>query len=267
VKRWIGVLAVAVVMAAPSVGAARTPQAHPAVVCPQGATSLAVTQPCCGPISQARGIVPCCVDSSQVGCCPPVVGPTCTCGALQCPPAVSIDVTPEPASEGQQTTISGTLTGTTPVAGQTVELWEKTAGAAAFGDVAQTQTNASGAYSFSRTVTTNAEWYAEVNSVMSQTVTQSVLAAVVLHASNRRPALGAIVTLSGTVAPSHAGETAQLQKLRGGRWVTVARPRLDSASHFTVKRRIRARARFRIVLAADADNASSVSAVVAINPT
>jgi hypothetical protein len=72
--------------------------------------------------------------------------------------------------------------------------------------------------------------------------------------------------LSGTIAPSHAGERVALQRLRKGSWVTVARPRLNSASHFAVGEKMHRRGvvRFRVVLAADTRNARSVSGVVAI---
>jgi len=153
------------------------------------------------------------------------------------------------------------------VAAQTVDLYERRAGQASFSDVASTQTNSAGAFSFTRAVTTNAQWYAKAGTATSSIVDQSILAAVALRPSSARPKAGAKVTLSGTVAPSHAGERVALQRLRKGRWVTIARPKLNARSRFAVVQKMRAHAvaHFRIVLAADSRNARSVSRVVVVS--
>jgi hypothetical protein len=168
-------------------------------------------------------------------------------------------------SEGSNTTISGMLTGPT-VASQTVDLFEEAAGQSAFTDVAQMTTSATGTYQFVRAVQTNAQWYTKAAAVQSPTVTESVLAAITLHPSSTRPKGGSKVMLSGTIAPSHAGEQVALQRLRSGRWVTIARARLTAQSRFAIREKLRAhaRARFRVVLAADTRNARSVSAAVSI---
>jgi hypothetical protein len=164
-------------------------------------------------------------------------------------------------------TITGTLTGGT-IAAQAVTLWERLPGQGAFANVAQAKTNASGGFQFVRAVRVDAQWYAKAGSLTSATVDEPVLAAVVLHSSRLHPAPGAKVKLSGTVAPSHAGERVALQRLGNGHWVTIARPTLGARSRFSVAEKMRGRAvaRFRVVLAADARNARSVSGVVAIAP-
>lgn len=252
------VLTVLGVLAPATAAAAGTTALQPRIACP-------AASPCCGPVTGARpAAVPCCPVPTVGPCCDPTTGSGC-CPTSPCPSALTISVSPDPAGEGQRATISGTLTGGT-VAAQTVTLWERLAGQSAFSDVASTQTSAAGAFSFARVVNMNAQWYAKAGSVLSSTVSQSVLAAIALHPSRLRPKVGAKVTLSGTIAPSHAGERVALQRLRRGRWVTVARPRLNRRSRFAVAQRLRGRsvARYRVILAADARNARSVSGTVSI---
>ncbi len=143
------------------------------------------------------------------------------------------------------------------------------AGQAAFSDVASTQTNTSGAFSFLRTVKTNVEWYAKAGTVQSATVSESVSAALVLHPTSVASQAGVKLELSGTITPSHAGERVALEQLRRGHWVTVARPKLSAKSRFrvtTATRKLRGGSveRFRIVLAADARNARTISGVFSI---
>lgn len=251
-----------VAMLGPAGAAGNTTHSGPSIVCPLlGGQTI-----CCGPVVGAQpDVLPCCPVPTPTGtCCVPVSGPGC-CSTAPCPAALSIAASPNPADEGHQATISGALTGGT-LAAQTVVLYERLAGQAAFSNVAQTQTATSGSYQFARAVQVNAEWYALSGSVKSATIDESVLAAVVLRPSSVRPGVGAKDKLSGTVAPSHAGQRVSLQRLRSGHWVTVARPKLDAQSHFAVKEKMRRRGveRFRVVLGADALNARSVSRVVVI---
>lgn len=174
-------------------------------------------------------------------------------------------MTPDPAIEGQMATISGTLTGGT-VAGQTVGLWQRLPGQTAFSSVAQTQTTSSGTFQFTRAARTNATWYAKMGSATSAMVNELVRAKIALRGSAARHASGATLKLSGSVAPSHAGERVALQQRRGRRWLTVARLKLGIHSSFAVARKLSGHSvgRFRIVLASDARNARSVSAVVVV---
>ncbi|HEY5317812.1 MAG TPA: hypothetical protein VIJ20_07520 [Solirubrobacteraceae bacterium] len=248
---------------APSGAAARAvSRDHGSIECPE--LGIAGTPGCCGPITSARAdAVPCCPVPTTSACCAPI-GANC-CGTSVCPSGLTIAVTPNPATDGKQTTVSGTLTGGT-VAAQTVDLYERLAGQTSFSDVANTQTSASGAFSFKRALTTNAAWYAKAGTATSAIVEESVLAAVALHPSSVRPKAGAKIKFSGTIAPSHAGERVLLQQLRKGHWVTIARPKLGAHSRFTVTEKMHTRSvsRFRVILAADARNARSTSGVVAI---
>lgn len=244
-----------------------TATSSPMVLCP-------LVVPCCGPpVSGAQAVLPCCgpavaATPTVLPCCPvPTAGTLVCCTPTPCAAGLSLTAAPDPASEGHSVTLTGTLSSGT-VAAQTVELWERLAGQAGFADVANTKTSASGAFTFARAVKTNAEWYATAGSVTSPTFVELIRAAVALHASTVRPAVGAVLALSGTIAPSHAGDRVALQQLDGRRWVTIARPVVSADSRFvvaqTVHGRPRDRGRFRVVLAADARNAQSVSPVVTI---
>ncbi|MDQ6804007.1 MAG: hypothetical protein M3065_03350, partial [Actinomycetota bacterium] len=214
--------------------AASTAQSRPAIVCPAVANPPVCCSPITtGPITTARAnVVPCCPVPTIAGCCALPAGTNC-CATTPCPTptGLTIAVNPSTVSEASKTTISGNLTGGT-VASQTVDLFEQAAGQSTFTDVAQTQTTASGAYSFVRAAQTNMKWYAKSMGIQSPAVTESVLAAIALHPSTVRPKAGAKVMLSGTIAPSHAGERVALQRLLSGRWVTIARPKLGAQSRF-----------------------------------
>ena len=223
----------------------------PLIICPDLNGSLG----CCGPpVAEPQ-------DSARgtTSCCSPVAGGPSCCAGAPCPGTLLIAATPDPAADGNDATISGRLTGA-PVAAQPIVLYQRLAGEQAFGEVANTQTDSSGAYRLTVPVQTNAEWYTAAGSIVSSTLTEPVRAAVAL---SLRPVAGARIELSGSVAPSHAGERVAVQQLRHGRWETIARPLLDGRSRFAVARRlvIRSVARFRAVLAADARNSRSVSAV------
>jgi hypothetical protein len=277
-----GVLVLGVALLAalsPSAAAASAVHSRTAiVVCPQtGSMPMCCPLPV-GPVPPGAvrpDYVPCCPVPTSAGCCAPATATPCCatatatpcCTTTPCPAGLSIAASPNPVGEGSNATISGTLTGGT-VASQTVDLHEQLAGQSAFADVANTQTDASGAYSFTRAVQTNAQWYVTAGTVQSATVAESVLAAIALHSSSVRPKAGAKITLSGTIAPSHAGEHVELQRLHRGQWLTIARPQLGAASGFTIAMKMRRKttARFRVVLAADARNALSVSTVVTITP-
>jgi len=229
--------------------------ARAAIVCPEGAVSPG----CCGPVAQPLAASQCC-PVATAGCCAPIAATDC-CTTSACTQQLSIGVTPDPAIDGQSATIRGTLTGGT-VAAQPVILWQRLAGQSGFSDVAQTQTDAAGAFQFVQPVQIDARWYAKSGNVVSSTVHEPVRAAIVLRASR----VGANLTLLGSIAPSHAHERVSLEQLRGRRWATIARPKLGAHSSFAVRRSLLGHSveRFRVVVAADAHNSRSVSLVLVI---
>ena len=208
--------------------------ARAAIVCPEGAVSPG----CCGPVAQPLAASQCC-PVATAGCCAPIAATDC-CTTSACTQQLSIGVTPDPAIDGQSATIRGTLTGGT-VAAQPVILWQRLAGQSGFSDVAQTQTDAAGAFQFVQPVQIDARWYAKSGNVVSSTVHEPVRAAIVLRASR----VGANLTLL---------------------WATIARPKLGAHSSFAVRRSLLGHSveRFRVVVAADAHNSRSVSPVLVI---
>ena len=265
-RAWV-VLAAATLAALAWIGVYGSAAAgQTAVICPE----LSGVLPCCGPpvagpaAAQLCCPVPstaCCVTTGT-SCC--VAAGTSCCTAATCTQALTIAATPDPAPAGRSATITGALTGGT-VAAQTVVLWQKLAGQATFTDVLRVQTDSSGGFRFTRVVQTNAEWFAKSGSIESPTFDESVRAAAALRASRVRRAAGTKLALAGSITPSHAGERVALEQLRGRRWMTIARPRLSAHSRFTVLERLAdVVERFRVVLAADARNALTVSAVIVV---
>jgi hypothetical protein len=74
-------------------------------------------------------------------------------------------------------------------------------------------------------------------------------------------ALGGSVTLSGGVAPGHAGHRVYLQRLVNGSWVTVTSRLLSTASTyaFAIKPSSRGTYYYRVYKAADTDHLAAVS--------
>lgn len=231
------------------------------IVCP---LASAPSSCCPGPIVASAQVLPCCAVVT-VGCCP--VTPAARAIPAVCPAGLSIAARPSPGHAGENVTVSGRL-GTGTVAGQTVILWERRAGQVNFGQVAHRRTGTTGSYSFRRRVATNVDWYATSGTLTSVTLTEPVRATVRLRASVRESGAHRQLLLSGTVAPSHAGERVVLQRRRGRSWMTIARPELDARSRFAFVQHPAAGVgeRLRAVLNADARNARSVSAVLELSP-
>ena len=222
------------------------------IVCPL----VGGVETCCGPpvvINAQPDLIPCCPVPTAM-CCDPLPTGGC-CGSPVCP-AMSLAATPDPAQAGQTVTVQGTV-GTS---ASSVALWERQAGQAAFTQVATAKPSATGQFSFQRTVQTDVEWYATAGSFTSATIDEPVQATI--GVGEPSPAV-----LSAKVVPSHAGERVAVQRWRGRRWVTIAQPVLDAGSHFSLALSVRGRRRerLRVVLAADARNALSVSRVLVIS--
>jgi hypothetical protein len=88
-----------------------------------------------------------------------------------------------------------------------------------------------------------------------------------LSASATTAVPGAVVTLSGAVAPSHAGERVLSEQLGAGGWRTIAKPRFDRYSALAVSYRFAhgGLLRLRAVLPGDERNIASDSPAVTID--
>jgi hypothetical protein len=226
--------------------------------------------PCCGPpVMSPDSTQTCCATgvTPQVlpQCCPVplatgAVLPTCCAGSTD-PCSISIAASPNPADGHGQVKVSGSVSGGT-VSGVAVALWQEVAGESKFSQVGQVSTDATGAYSITAPgdVKTDRQWYATAGTLQSTTVKEQVAADVTLLVKRGRHS----ATVRGTVTPSHAGDRVELQRKLRGRWITIAKPKLDRASRFSVRYagRPRVKATLRAVLPPDSTNMRSLSSTL-----
>ncbi len=185
---------------------------------------------------------------------------------------LSIYTAPNPATAGDQVTVFGQLLGVPPGArrcGIPVVLWDRLPGHRRFSAVARTLTDVRGRYRIVLSpgaVVTNRTWWATAWKLHSRTVDQRVHAAVTLSSTATFAVAGDTETFSGQVVPGHPGQHVLLEQRAGARWHTVARPRLDRASSFSVDHlfRMAGRTQWRAVLPATPRNAGSISPIVRI---
>jgi phospholipase C len=186
--------------------------------------------------------------SAGPGCAPSGGAPTsaqsacCPAGKPVRPPkvvqSVSLYARPNPARAGQAVTVFGRLTGS-PKCGQAVTLWQRPTPGRAFTPMVKAFTDRSGRYQIkltAGTINTNVAWRVQTRRMSSRVLRQQVRAAMAFSSTATFAVAGDRETLSGAVAPSHAGERIMLQRLVGSRWQTQARPRLDGSSTFTATR-------------------------------
>lgn len=181
--------------------------AHPVshmIVCPLDLR--AGPPPCCGPpLVATTAVIPCCGSPEPVNC----------------PVGLTAGSSRDPSTAGQRVTITGSSGDT---AGQTVELWQKVAGAKNFSKVATTTTGSLGTFQFvEKGVETNRKWYVSAGSTKSATIDQAVKAVVTVVLGRH---------LHGHVTPNQAGEWVWLERQDGSRWRVIVRRRLSRQSTF-----------------------------------
>jgi hypothetical protein len=129
-------------------------------------------------------------------------------------PELTIEATPDPIVEGQSVIISGTLAGAT--TSQPVTLLARTVHQHGFTQVAQVDTNSSGAYTFPAQTPVNSTYYkVESGGKSSAVLFEGVRYTLVAEASPTSVMEGQVVTFSGKVAPTPArpGHVIYLQRL------------------------------------------------------
>jgi hypothetical protein len=221
------------------------------IICPVASAAPGPIN-CCGPpIVRAGAALP------PIDCCPS--------NAALCAQTLTIDSNPNPSTADRQVVVHGQLLGATSV-GVAVELWQQLPGQTQFAQVAQTTTDASGAYSITRSadqVQTDRQWYVTAGTMQSRTMAQTVQAVVTLAATagSHRATI-----FAGHVSPSHKRQRILLQRRTSRGWSTIARPVLTRASNFRVRRRLgRGTAVLQAVLPADSMNALSTSALLTVH--
>ncbi len=221
-----------------------------------------------GAAARAPGVCP----GTGPICCEPIVGgpsalPCCEPTILPCTGSLTIAAAPDPSKPRHDVAITGQLLALAGSAGATITLSQELSGQKAFHRVAQTMTDATGRYSFTRpagTVQTNRSWYVSSAGARSATMLQRVWDAITLSATEKMSGTGEIVTFAGKVAPSHAGERIRLERRHGHAWVLIATVRLTTASTFQLRAHFAgvATAVLRAVMAGDRRNIKSYSATV-----
>jgi phospholipase C len=182
--------------------------------------------------------------------------------------AVTIAVTPNPATAEEPAVVSGRVLGAAS-AGVAVTVWRMLPSQRKFRIAFRAVTDLTGRYEVTvpgGAVKTNARWYASARGVKSRMVTQRVHAVVSLVSSNTVPVPGDRLVLSGSVAPAHGGQRVLIERLMPGGWRVLSRPRLGRRSSFAFAQRFwRGQLRLRAVLAADPRNVGSASPGLSLN--
>src|ERR1700722_249917 len=153
----------------------------------------------------------------------------------RCAAGVSILSAPNPSAAGGRVTIVGRVQGAG--AGTLAVLWHRLPGWRRFHRVLRTRTARFGDYAFVRrpgVVETNRWFYVVADGRRSRTVEQRVRAVLTLSASNTSPAMGDVVTFSGQVTPSHAGNQILLEQDTASGWTVVGSGHTDSHSRFAI---------------------------------
>jgi hypothetical protein len=153
------------------------------------------------------------------------------------------------------------------IAGATVQLYGRRVGASTFTLLGTVTSGSTGALSLRHVPawSVDYEWIYRGSPVFigvySSLKRVGVRTAVAATLSKTSFLLGGSVTLSGSVAPSHAGKTVYLQRLVSGSWTSVASRTLSSTStySFTIKPTARGIYYYRVYKPADTDHLAGYS--------
>jgi hypothetical protein len=185
------------------------------------------------------------------------------------PGNLSLSATPNPVKFGKSVTLSGKFTGPGKT-GKTVALREDPFPFDDFTNVATATTDAAGEFSFTRSPVSNTSYQARQGGVESATVVVSVSPRISLRVSDRTPAAGSRVRLSGRICPQHDGVSLEIQRRTGPKqWRTVRRVATTDAgeecSAYARRLRVRGDRVLRTFFAADQDHAAAASRPRRIN--
>lgn len=173
---------------------------------------------------------------------------------------------------GSSVTISGSLTQVadgTALGGRTVNLLVRPAGSTTWTAATNVTTASNGTVTASHTPAWNAEYALRFRGVgthlgaISAPFRVEVRQSVSATLSSSRINLGSSVTLSGTVGPTHAGQTVVLQRLVNGTWRDEVSATLSSTStyRFSIRPPTRGQHDYRVRRPADTDHGAGVSPI------
>jgi hypothetical protein len=188
---------------------------------------------------------------------------------IQGPARQKIAITPTTITYGSSASVTGALTDVdgVPLAGATTRLQSRSPGAATWTTVSTLTTSSTGTVSASVKPSANREYrlisdatsaYAAASSA---TVLVQVRQKVTAALNDSSITLGQSVTITGSVAPNHAGQTVILQRYSSGAWQTVKSATLTSTStySFSYKPGSAGTRTLRVYRPADAGHASGTS--------
>ena len=182
-------------------------------------------------------------------------------------------------TSGGSVTVSGRLTRAdngAAIVGVPVQLWSRRVGTSTWVLVTTRTSSSTGTVSFAHQPTASVDYWWIYRGSTAYVGSGSALrrvgvrAAVTGTVSRTSLPLGGTFTLSGSVAPSHAGRTVYVQRYAGNNaWTTVTSRALTSTSTyaFTVKPATRGTFTYRVHLPADTDHLASYSPNRAVKVT
>jgi phospholipase C len=150
--------------------------------------------------------------------------------------SVTIRSSVNPVQAGKRLVLTGSLGGRS-LGGAEVTLWQRVGRARRFSIAQRTTASGAGAYRFTfapGTVTTSRQWYATAGAVRSRAIAQRVRAVVRLATSSTAIDAGDLVTLSGSVTPSHKGGQVLIQQRFTGPWRQIATAKVGRDSRYSV---------------------------------
>ena len=186
---------------------------------------------------------------------------------------ISINLSDNPVTAGDQVVIFGRLTGPNN-AGRVVRLWHRINPRPAFTPVQQTKTDGQGFYAFFRqpgVVDSNRNWYVKSLGARSRNVHERVFSLVTLSGpadgSNLLTGPAHKVTFTGTVSPFKVGDRVRLQRQNsdtGKGWGTIDRGRVQPGGSFSITHtfRVPGDADIRVLVQGTRRNIASVSNVL-----
>lgn len=196
----------------------------------------------------------------------PSPSPSVTAGtALATDPATTVEYPAVSSVRGRLLDDSGQ-----PLAGRTVAVLQRPMGTTTWA-VRTVTSGADGGVSASGTAVST-DWQLRFDgdpglaASLGVVTNAPVATALSLAASAASVGYGSFLTLSGPVAPDHAGQAVYVERLTSSGWVDVTSSTLTSASTFSLKfkQRTRGTLSYRVRKAADGNHAQGISNTVAV---
>ncbi len=182
--------------------------------------------------------------------------------------SITLTSTPSTIIYGATTTLTGRLITSSgqPLAGKPVKIYVRGTGTSTWAPLSTRTTGTDGSFSGTHAAQRNLEYSAQFledgeYTGASRTGRVSVAPSITSAFSTSSVRLGATVTLTGGVSPTHAGQAVHRQQLIGGVWTTLATATLSSTGRysFPVKALSTGTKTYRVLSAADGDHVAGTS--------